>query len=238
MEIIKPSPKHEITPNQSGNVFFYILLGVILFAALAFTISHGIRGYGTSALSKQQNNMVASELLDFTNKIELAVGRLREKGCSENEISFQRDVNNDGNITDTSTDHFNPTAPSNKSCHIYEKNGASIRYETPIENLNIYVTGHDMITDIGCTGGNNCAELIITTPVNKDLCEAIQRNLRAEINTLPTDTDEPNHDYFDGTFTALKEIGDSDNSLKKQPIACYYETDNGTYHFYRVLIAR
>ena len=46
--------------SERGSMFFYIMLGVVLFATLAFTVSRGMRGSQTNAMSDRKDELAAS----------------------------------------------------------------------------------------------------------------------------------------------------------------------------------
>ena len=51
--------------NQSGNVLFYILIGVALLAALSFAVTHTSRGT-LSHLTREQSNLLATEIIEYS----------------------------------------------------------------------------------------------------------------------------------------------------------------------------
>lgn len=238
--------------NQSGNVFVIILIGVVLFGALGFTFSRSANK-GTGNLTKQQAKVAAQEILSYANLVEGAVDRVRRKGCSENEISFENNV---------VSDYENPNSPIDKSCNVFDENGGKISYLEPngnwldktysLESLHkkLYFPSHSCIQDLGSESGdcksdgekNN--ELIIIFPyIQKNICHEIQ-NLLYETKDIPKDQVNmwpPAENKYTGNFVSGTAISGSLNENNGKESYCM-EGDNtptsNTYHFYHVLLAR
>lgn len=86
---MQPSKGHR--SRERGNVFIFILLGVVLFAALMFTVSRGLNT-GTSTISGSLARNQAIDIINYTQQVERAVARLLEQGVSESDISFENAV--------------------------------------------------------------------------------------------------------------------------------------------------
>ncbi len=219
--------------NQSGNVFIIILVAVALFAALGFTMSRGMRSDTTSQMSNQRVALSASTILDSAQKVERAVSRLRRKGISENDISFDQAIV-------AGYTHGAPQPDTNK---VFNTLGGSISWQTPPENANdgsdwVY-TGSTCIEGIGA-GATGCdadatsnEELIAALPnLLESVCAEI--NKRLEITGIPADTGGgASTTKYVGTFADETEIilaGGPFNS------GCY--SRGGNFTFYQVLIER
>lgn len=102
--------------NSSGNVVFIIFTAVFLFGLLTFAVTSGNRT-GETGLQKNQAELDSSGFRACQTAINAAVKRLRSNnGCKSTEISYE--TSDGANI--------NPDAPSNKSCHVFDSNGAGI----------------------------------------------------------------------------------------------------------------
>ncbi len=214
------------TPHsQSGNAFFFILLGIVLFAALSFTIARGMRSQTTSTLSARELELAASDIVTYTQKIARGVDRVRRGGCSENEINFDNGI-----VTAT---YVNASAPGDNSCDIFHPNGGVVTWLTsPVSNRNYQFSAAAGVQSIGTAG----SELIITLDLTGELelCQRINQNLG--LTAAPAN--EANDDSFaafTGTFT------DSVQTLTTnagQQAACFDEDGTGAYRFYSVLLVR
>lgn len=230
-------PQNKLRQNEHGNVFLIILMGVILFAALSFTVARGLRGDTATKMSQRQAALAAAEILDTAQKFERAVDRARRKNISENDISFEHDAD----YVNTSCD--NASDPEFPDCQIFNKNGTGITYISPDDGVTAsewHFTGATCIADIG-TGPTGCdadtnthtEELLAVLPgINDTVCTEI--NDRLNISGIPADTGGgASTTKYTGSFANDTEIilaGGPYNS------ACF--SRGGTNYFYYVLIAR
>ncbi len=227
---MKPSAHNR--PAESGNVFLIIMLGIILFAALSFTVSRGMRSGNTSAMSAQQAELKASTILTSAQKVQRAVDRLRRKGISESDISF------DQTIVATVYDHGQPATNA-----VFDPTGGALNWQTPPEDANdgsdYLYTGSTCIAGIG-TGASGCdsdaasnEELLMALPnVNDSVCTAI--NDRLNITGIPADTGGgASTTEFVGTFADDTEI-----ILAGGPFNAACFSRGGNNHFYQILIER
>lgn len=114
--------------TERGNIFFIIMLAVVLFAALGFTFSRSLRQGGNS-ISETQAKMAAQEILAYSQRVDQAVQKLLLRGCSEQQISFENEILLNSGIADINR-ISNPNAPVDKSCHVFDKNGGGVQYQT------------------------------------------------------------------------------------------------------------
>lgn len=177
---------------QGGNVLFLILIAVALFAALSYAVTQSSNSAGNNA-SAEQAEVAAGQLIQYANLIRFGVQRLQiSNGCSDTEISFQRDWDGDGTIEDNNDDAFNPFSPTDNRCHIFDPAGANISYVAPdnvllndeLEGMNLFfgdyeITGIAHIVEVGtdCMDAR-CAELLLLLRnLDPIVCDAINEEL-------------------------------------------------------------
>ncbi len=127
--------------TENGSVFFYILLAVVLFAALAFTVSRSLRGSNTNALSERQAEIAANEIMDYSAQISREVDRLRRKGISESDLDFSSNLFSRHSASPPSSWDINPNCGSTE-CKIFQSAGGKM-HETTFEQ---YATEHTLPT--------------------------------------------------------------------------------------------
>lgn len=219
---------------ESGNVFLIILIAVILFAALSFSISRGLRSDNTANLSKQETALAAADILAYAQKLERAVNRLRRKGISENDISF------DQNFV-AGYDHTPAQADTSK---IFTPSGGAVSWQSPPAGTNDgsdwIFTGKTCIADLG-TGATGCDadadisnEELIATLANIDTAVCTEINKRLNISAIPADTGGGvDTTKYQGSFADGTEI-----ILPGGPLSAACFSRAGANHFYFVLIER
>lgn len=238
---------------EDGNAFFYILLGVALFAALSFSIARGIRTQSTNMLTRQEIKLAASDILDYAQKAGMAVQRVLRKGCSENDISF------DSPRWD-STDYQHSPAVADK-CQVFLPTGGGLQWRPAPDyaatgaiwqfqgNLAVEGVGSEPTGTSDPYGG----ELILLLSVkSKDLCMTINDGVEiANIIDNPTDGTRPPYNAgninvfapFQGTYTADFTLRGDALELIGKPTGCISmdnskNAPNGPYVFYSTLLAR
>jgi hypothetical protein len=211
---------------ESGNVLFFILIGVVLFAALSYVVANMMRG-GPTTISRERASLYADEILGYAQTIRRGVQGVRiSNNCEAIDISFE---------TPALTGYANGT---NTRCQVFSAAGGGVNYNHPSTN---YSDGTEVL-DIGNSACHDeeCTELLAILPnVNQTVCEAI--NDKIGISTLAANiTDSYTAAKpFTGSYTYEGNvIGDAATGagLAQKPAGCLI--DGGQYHFYQVLLAR
>lgn len=237
---------------QSGNALWFILIAVVLLGGLTILMT---RSSSTSDDSGdyERNRIHASEMMRYANGISTAVQNLISRGCSESQISFWYDSDNDGS-EDASDLYYNAAAPMNKTCHVFAPEGGAIVYAPPKDVwLNAtgekidYVGAEQCIANVG-TGDTTCDNsntdlMYQVIAIKPELCMAIN-NMVGIDNTggLPP-TEAHGSTRFTGSFAANGTPATaliSSAQLDGKDTGCF--TDSGTYAgqhiFYHVIYAR
>lgn len=217
--------------TESGNVFLMVLIGIVLFAALMFTLSRGFSD-APGSMSSKQAKLDASDILDYAARVERAVSRLRGRSVSENDISFEHGGS------------FVNAGCSADSCKVFASAGGGVNWQEPPQNVSAsswHFTGKTCIVNVGAGGmgcdsdGNDNEELLLVLPsIDQSVCEEI--NSRLGISGIPANAGSGySTDAFDGSF----DDGTLPDNMDGKSAGCF---DGGGgqpgYHFYQVLIAR
>ncbi len=223
--------------TENGNVFFYILLAVALFAALTYAVSNNKDG-NINIYDEEQAKIAAQEIIEYGNTVANVVQKLRLRGCSDTEISFENDI---------ISGYANGT---NTACQIFHADGGNIN--VPAFNQNIFDSNAPIINEISFNGENNInglassnAELIaFISRLNQNICNRINQllnNTDSYSDAGGLDVGDNTHNFI-GTYNSTPETlcdGTADNTYA----GCCLEAGtncNGDacYHFYQVLIPR
>ena len=214
--------------NERGNAFFLVMIGVVLFGGLMFTLSRGARQGGEN-ISQKQAEIAASEILSYAQKVERGVANVMNAvSFSDQDISFENDL---------VSGYINPACTSPR-CEVFNSSGGSISYTRRTSNMN---TGSDWLfsgeNTVSGIGSGNAELLIILNNVRSSVCSEI--NDRLNITLMPTDSDGVDTTTeFIGSFNNSEQIsGAAVNGLSS---ACILNTQPNPdeYLFYHVLRAR
>lgn len=242
--------------TERGSALIYILIAVILFAALSYTVSRMISGESAQNLTKENASILASEIADTGRLMRQAVQSMRiSNDCEETQISFERSP-----FDGSDTNYVNASAPSDFSCHIFHASGGGVNWTAPRTDWldgsfsaqplygQWYFTGSTCVENMG-SQSTNChtdaidnAELTAFLPyISLPVCQSIADKLNG--GTISVDADNAwasNTAYFQGTFSEGAARHDAGNP--EFQAGCFRSTGtnpaSGSYTFYQVLIAR
>lgn len=254
---LKTQTKMKVNQNQNGSVFFYILLAVVLFAALAFTVSRSIRGSGSSTLTERQAEIAASEIMDYSAQISREVDRIRRNNISETDIDFfsEKFLKHTSN---PSLWNQNPNCSSDE-CRVFHSAGGKM-HETIFENYATPLSlpfsssypkgGHPSFHRVSVeTAGTDAEDLIMNiVSIKQEVCEKINEKLG-----VPAPYDMNREQWLSFGSTAWGAISNGywnfNETKSSQPLfeeatemqgqthGCYDVADYGIT-YYRMLIER
>jgi hypothetical protein len=220
--------------HERGNVFVFILLGIVLFASLSFFIAKGMRSQTTEGLKGRKAELAAADILSYAQSLERGINRLRMKNVSENDISFE-------SAQDMAYAH---TPAVDNAQKLFHPAGGAISWQAPAQDVNDgsdwVFTGGTCIPDLG-TGAAGCGsdgnirnqDLLAVLPnVVEGVCEAL--NDRLNITGIPADSGGgASITKFTGDFAE-----DTELILLGGPFTSACFSRGGGFYFYSVLLAR
>ncbi len=227
--------------NESGNVFFYIFLGVALFGSLTYAVSQSGRG-NVENITREQSRLRATEMIDFSDSVSKAVGTLRLRGVTLAQLRFAH--------SDLSTSDYGDPDTVDPANLVFHPDGGGIIYKDPAPDILATAGGQweflnqNQIEGFGTTcPAETCSDLILALPdIRTDVCQSINKLAGiSDPETLPSDTEFETTGKFKGTITGTpKIIGDETSSatLNGKPFACFKNDNDGKNYFYRVLWAQ
>ena len=171
-------------PTQSGSVLLYILIAVMLFAALSYTVAQMMKSGNPGTVSEEKSFLMADDLMNFGRAVRQAVQTMKiSNGCTDTAISFENSF----------MSGYAHTPAASPSCQIFNAAGGGIQYVTPNKEwLNTDFQGNVHFGRYFLSGANAfegvgtpAADLVLLLPFLKsNLCAAINRKLG---NTQSTD---------------------------------------------------
>jgi len=218
--------------NQSGNMLIYILGAIALIGVLIILVrGSSLPGGG---IDNEAMTIKVTEIQQYGNELERAVRYILQDGYSESDLRFAHPNHSSayGDITDEPT----------RQVFTREGGGATWRdndVDIQVIDTNWNFNGATIINEIGSTRN----DLVAWLPnVTQDFCLSINDKIGIENPADAPPQNSGNMDIsnlFDGNFTAAQTVsateinGFSDGCLEGNgsPAA-------GTYHYYRVLLAR
>ena len=224
-------------PSESGNVLFFILIAVALFAALSYAVSSQNRASNSNAGS-ETTLVASSDIIQYASGLENAFTYLRvSKQCAEEEISFERPP-----FDASDTNYINASAPADFSCHVFHPNGGRMSSRTAPRNAN---DGRDwayieaQVLGIGADQtacGAQCSEiLLVLGGLNQSTCQSLNKRTNGA-DTIPVQDDGDTYESqkYTGSFTNGENIDGGASGLSS---LCTQDS-TGVHYFYHVLLPR
>lgn len=196
--------------SQKGNVLFIILITVALFAALSYAVSSSFRG-GTKTISGEQARIAAGSLLRSMQSIREGYQYLwTQKGCSLDDISFEKAGKGIDSATFTDKDDDGPD-----KCMVFGPLGAGVPYpenlaqyhsptaaaETQLGKFLFIFPGFmlsgNKVVNIGTEANDHIVQLNF---VHTEICMAINKQLKLPFTSIPVDDDNTIGDTDDAEF--------------------------------------
>ncbi len=238
--------------KESGNVLFLILIAIALFGAISYAISRS--GVGSANISKEQNIIYASQIVQYGSNLRTAIKRIKATDTADTDISFANNVV-------AGYEHATPQPEFNQ---VFSPNGGGAKYIPPNPEWldstqsaqafygEVYFPRKVCIQGIGSVplalncrmdGIDNEPLLLFIPYITKELCIELNNKLGIE-NPSGDPPQELSHAW---SVSLQKFKGVYEESVKLDQAGQYYgcfEGDvasmppAGTYHYFHVLLAR
>lgn len=220
---------------QRGNVFFMILLGVVLFAAITAAVVTTSRSGGKN-ISDEKARLLAGQILRYTSQIKGGVDLLQQNGVTETDIRVAHPKLYSslyGDITDT---------PSRQ---VFAEEGGGVPYVSPDKSVQTAFYEWEFYSSLSFNGvGTSAGELTLTLPnVQDKVCVEINKMVNlSTATTVPTvDGDCPYVTYgsgtVSGTFSNTKVTNGSGGGIAPAESCVYCNVVWGNV-YYKVLLER
>lgn len=237
--MIEPPLSPSSRSGQSGNVLFYVLIGIVLISALTVALR---MGDSITDLDRENFGLKATQLARQAASIQGAVQEMvTRRGVSESDLRFAHPLAGTeyGTIT---------TNPQNQ---VFGTSGGNVEYPKPPAGVNDGSKWEFYGTTAMPQVGSDLPELIAVLPnVSLEFCQAVNLQLGFAAGTMPDDpstngcvaSSSPATDRFTGTFAATANVPTA-ASFSKLPaqqacVRCQPAVGLYTYNYVYVLLAR
>jgi hypothetical protein len=174
-----PMKKH-----TNGNVLIYLLIALALLGGLTYVLSKTASNTQETG-QKEKNRIIAERFIRDGATFKSVVDKLLLSGCSIHEISFEsfEEYPEMGMAPYGMGDFTNASAPSDKRCHFFNKNGggmSALAIRPPAQTGSVYHNYYFFSRGLRTSyhGDPNKFELTVYTSVsNQALCLEINKLL-------------------------------------------------------------
>lgn len=215
--------------RERGNVFFMILIGIVLFAAVTAAVVSTSRGGGKS-ISDEKARLIAGKILRYANQIQGGVDLLQRNGVSEVDIRFAH----------PSLSASYGTISTNPTNQVFTEEGGGVSYmDPPPEAFLSTPSAWTFSGDVGISdAGSSASEITLYLPgLNQATCLQINQ-LTAYGSTIPNWNLQPSSFApYAGVFNVGGSV--TQNTGAKPPPTEFCGVDNnGQYYYFKVLLER
>lgn len=228
--------------KPAGNALFIILLAIAMLGMLTAVVTQ-MTGSNMKAPDTERLGLKVSDVIQYAESLKTGVERVYlHNRRSESDIRFAH--------PDLDAAYGNPNTLDPEQM-VFHTLGGGVDYRNPPAGVNDgtpwFFTGSSCIPMIGTGTATNCTSagtsasdlLVILPNITEAFCTALRKTLGMS-GSIPADTGtayDISDEHFDGSFAASHAIANLDG----QSQGCF-EGDttpaSGTYHFYKVLLAR
>ncbi len=241
---------------EDGNVIFMVLIAIALLAALAFSVTRS--GRTSASMSQEDAIMAANQIMDYADSIDNAVQLTMVNGTTPELISFQNDII--AGYTNGSAADINKIFKTVGGGAAYQApdtdwldsaqsaQGFYGQWYFPANTCVPYI-GRGA-TDCNSDGDDNEEVVMILPYIKLDICLALNKKLDID-NCAADDPCDDNGEMwpggntkFTGAFADSQSIYPAAGSeLLHKTAGCLEGSGTvnqpaGTYHFFKVLVAR
>jgi hypothetical protein len=239
--------------STSGNIFFIILIAILLFAALGYAVTQSMRSSGGD-VNKEMVELQASQILQFTTAIKGAIARMILNGVPLSGLCFDSAgfLSVDATWGGTWYNHAGCAAPANR---VFESTGGGVAWvglpkelkADPYPDNTWWITGNGAVQHIQTTAGDlifffsmdrtNAYAINFCSAVNKKLGIVYDLN-----NSDPVNINDWRSGYrgiFNDTAGSSAIVGDAQPIFAGKETGCFREGHGGgLLIFYSVLYGR
>jgi hypothetical protein len=192
--------------DNKGNALFLILIAVALFAALSYAVTQSGRGGGS--IDREQALIISSQYIEYMGSIRSAISRMKIiNACSDDEISFDTDVYEDGGDNLMLPVPTNPNTRPDFSCNVFHSNGGQvtpvIMLQGAVNNSGGAKPGHAWFPtyDVTNIGTSAIDILMVFHHIEDSVCEAYNEQNNSGF------TNAVQHNWIGGNFSGTYSSG-------------------------------
>lgn len=221
--------------NDNGNVFIYILIAIVLLAALNAIVSSSGNDSGSSQrLDKAQRKLLTNEILMHASAAEKAVRDMKATGT---DTSFNSPSNDDFYIAKRGDSDY-----SNRPLHnLLHPKGGGLQHRTVDSYKDSLFTGsttgwlYQTNTDVGWSPSGTNDIILALSGINKQICETINKRI-TDSTSIPSASDTAANLFDEESGTNNPLTSSVCSACKGKPVLCIQEDSNGDFVYYNILI--
>ncbi len=216
--------------NERGNALIYVLIAIVLFAALSFTLTRQSRNSGTSEIDEAQAQIYATEFLTYSAQVRSVLDQMIFSGSDIDDLDFTQPSGSSFNTAPYLHKIFHPQGGGLTLNHIPEKASYQISSGLPtgwyLGRFNNVEWTPSAATDV----------ILTAHQISKQVCQAINKSLTGS-DTIPALSGNLNVNLIDyGTNDDLDTAACA--ACEGMSTLCVSNADVSAYSFYTIVADR
>ncbi len=216
--------------SQSGNVLVYVLIAIVLFAALGFTLSRQTQNSSTKEIDAAKADLYALELLSYGAQVKLVIDQMIFTGSNISGLIFT--LPNEAGFATSPHIHkvFHPEGGGLSPSNLPKKSIAEI--SSP-PSAGWYL---GRFNNVEWSKGSGNDVILTAHQITKAVCEKINKNITGSISipALIGDLD----DYLVDTTNNIDLTAAACAACEGYVTLCVSNSAVNTYSFYNIVAER
>lgn len=223
--------------SQRGNAMIYVLVAIVLFAALSLTLGRQSGDSQTEDLDEGKAQMYAAQIIGYATAAKSAVDQMLFSGTKINDLDFTLPSQGGFNAGDTTKKVYHPDGGG--------LNPGKLPEGTTTSGVADPVAGWYMgrFNNVQWTKTSAQDVMLVAFQIKKPICEQINKKITGTTD-IPKMTDTIRETMIDDSFYAGATNEDLTTDPASSPICgdcdkraslCVEDSAGGTYAFYTVL---
>ncbi len=216
--------------TEDGNALVYVLIAIVLFAALSFTLSRNMSGSNTKEIDAARAELYAVELIAYSAQVKSVIDQMSFTGTRINTLDFTKP----GEASFSTAPHihkiFHPQGGGLTSANLPTR---SIKEISPSPEAGWYL---GLFNNVEWTKGTGTDVMLTAHQISKAVCLAINDKITnsTAIPAISGDLD----DYLVDTGTNNEFTVSSCADCEGYVALCVSNNTASTYSFYTIILGR
>lgn len=186
----------EHSSQESGNALIYVLIAIVLFAALSFTLSRQTDTSEAGALSDERAELYATQIISYAAQAKSAIDQMTFSGARIPDLDF----------IDPSDAAFNSGTVKDRTNRVFHPEGGGlIKGRLPVDAIDQNITDPvagwylGRFNNVEWTKGAGDDVILIAYQISRPVCEKINYKINGSI-AIPIMADSIKETMIDDSF--------------------------------------
>lgn len=216
--------------TENGNALVYVLIAIVLFAALSFTLSRNMGGSSTKEIDTARAELYAIELIAYSAQVKSVIDQMTFTGTRFNTLDFTQPSEADFNTAPHIHKIFHPQGGGLTPINLPDR---TIKEISTNPKAGWYL---GLFNNVEWTKGTGTDIILTAHQISKAVCRAINDKI-TNSTTIPVIAGDL-EDYLVDTGTNNTFTATSCADCEGYVALCVSNNTASTYSFYTIILDR